>query len=72
MSVVQSSGAETIISVSAPAGTQSLYFNFGNSGGTGMAVAEIQAFAAPEPSALVLLACGVMALLAYAWRAKRR
>jgi hypothetical protein len=72
VSIVQSSGAETIISVSAPAGTRSLYFNFGDSGGTGMAVAEIQAFGTPEPSALVLLACGLTALLAYAWRAKRR
>jgi hypothetical protein len=72
VSVVQSSNAETIIPVSAPAGTQSLYFDFGDSGGTGMAIAEIQAIGVPEPSAIILLTCGLMGLLAYAWRAKPR
>ena len=63
--------------VNAPAGTQSLYFNFyggnaanGNTGGVG--IIEAQAFApTPEPSSLVLLACGLIALLAYAWRKRK-
>lgn len=63
--------------VSAPEGTQSLYFNFGsgnalNGINTGFArIAEIQAFAVPEPSTIVMLSLSVLGLLAYAWRKRK-
>jgi hypothetical protein len=63
--------------VNAAAGTKSLYFNFGTTGGGDVGwniarISEIQAFAAvPEPSTVALLASGVMALLAYAWKKRK-
>jgi hypothetical protein len=64
--------------VNAAAGTQSLFFGFGNGNigqgaGAGFArIQEIQAFAAvPEPAAITLFVTGVLGLLAYAWRKRR-
>ncbi len=63
--------------VKADDGTQSLYFNFGsgnamNGADAGFArIAEIQAFAIPEPSTIVLLSLSVLSLLAYAWRKRK-
>jgi hypothetical protein len=63
--------------VSAPAGTQSLYFNFGATGGGDAGwnigrISEIQAFSAvPEPSTVALLVSGAIGLLAYAWRKRK-
>ena len=48
--------------VSAPAGTQSLLFDFGNSGRT--RIVEVQGFVVPEPGTLALLATGLIGLLA--------
>jgi hypothetical protein len=54
------------ISVNAPAGTQSLFFDFNNDGtvgGNGTRLQELQAFAAvPEPSSMILLAFGAIGL----------
>jgi hypothetical protein len=63
--------------VSAPAGTRSLYFNFGAIGGGDAGwniarISEIQAFSSvPEPSAVALIVSGMVALLAYAWRKRK-
>jgi hypothetical protein len=64
------------IAVNAPDGTQGLGFLWGpGSNASGTAFAEIQAFATgqvvPEPSAIVLFACGAISLLAYAWRKRK-
>ena len=73
------------MSVNAPAGTKSLLICFGsshwvdNASSTGdystesggVLVGEIQAFAAPEPSAVVLLTLGLFGLLCYAWRKRK-
>ena len=73
------------LSVNAPAGTKSLLICFGsshwvdNASSTGdystesggVLVGEIQAFAAPEPSAVVLLTLGLFGLLCYAWRKRK-
>ena len=60
------------ISVSAPAGTRSLLFDFGdvdsNGGYYGLRIMEIQAFATPEPSTSALLSIGVVGWLFHAWR----
>jgi hypothetical protein len=60
------------INVAAPAGTRSLFFDFGgvdsNGSHYGARVMEIQAFAAPEPSTSVLLGMGLLGLLVYVWR----
>lgn len=78
------SGPNTIASlykeflVSAPAGTQSLYFNFGATGGGDAGwniarISEIQAFSSvPEPSMMVLVLGGAIGLLAYAWRKRKQ
>jgi len=75
------------IPVSAPAGTKSLYFDFGNCylsstrdsegyppgiRGYGERIFEVQALAEiPEPGTLALLATGLIGLLAYAWRKRK-
>lgn len=67
------------ISVNAPVGTESLFFDFGagdsNGASYGVRVVEVQAFsfgtAVPEPSALALCAGGLFGLLAYAWRRRK-
>lgn len=62
-------------SVSAPKGTQSLYFAFSPSPNYGLGwtrICEVQAFAPiPEPSTLALCATGIAGLLAYAWRKRK-
>lgn len=53
--------------VSAPAGTQSLRFDFGTSGSSGstagVRVAELQAFPVPEPASIALLGLAIPVLL---------
>ena len=61
------------VAVDAPIGTQGLGLLWGpGNNAAGTAIAEIQAFATgqvvPEPSAAVLVICGAIGLLAYAWR----
>jgi hypothetical protein len=51
-----------VIPVSAPAGTQSLFFDF-DGGGNGVRIQEVQAFV-PEPSSIVIFLLGGVALLA--------
>jgi hypothetical protein len=52
------------IAVSAPVGTQSLYFAFGAvADGKGERITEVQAFV-PEPASMALVALGLMALVA--------
>jgi len=65
------------MAVSAPAGTQSLYFDFGRADGSSAAdvghgdrIFEVQALV-PEPGTLALLATGLIGLLAYAWRKRK-
>lgn len=61
-------------SVSAPAGTQSLYLAFSPSPNYGLGwtrISEVQAFGVPEPSTSVLVVAGVLGLLAYAWRKRK-
>jgi hypothetical protein len=65
--------------VNALAGTQSLFFDFGDTNGNpnfgpgaGFArILEVQAFAVPEPSVIALFATGLVGLLAYAWRKRK-
>ena len=52
-----------VIPVNAPAGTQSLFFDF-DGGGNGARIQEVQAFATPEPSSMILLALGVFGMAA--------
>jgi hypothetical protein len=67
------------ILVNAPAGTQSLYLDFGVSDslggeGHGVRVVELQAFnlaGVPEPSSLAILSCGLVGLVAYGWRKRK-
>jgi hypothetical protein len=59
------------LSVNAPAGTQTLLFNFGSANGTGDRVGEMQAFDLPEPNSLLLLASLVPATLMFGRRRKR-
>ena len=59
------------LSVNAPAGTQTLLFDFGTANGTGDRVGEIQAFDLPEPSSLLLLASLVPATLLFGRRRRR-
>ena len=55
-------------SVSAPAGTKSLLFDFTNSGNVWVRVEEVQAYAIPEPTTMGLLVTGLISIVAYAWR----
>jgi hypothetical protein len=64
--------------VDAPTGTQSLFFSVQGSpysGGNGFTrLCEVMGYAnaiSPEPSTALLAACGLMSLLAYAWRKRR-
>jgi hypothetical protein len=58
------------IPVSAPAGTQSLFFDF-DGGGNGVRIQEVQAFApVPEPSSIALLVVAGAALC-LGWRARQ-
>jgi hypothetical protein len=63
------------IPVNAPAGTKGLGFLWGpGDNAPGARLQEIQAFAGapvPEPSTVVMLACGLVSLLAYAWRKRK-
>lgn len=61
------------IAVNAPAGTKGLGFVWGaGSNASGTEILDIQAFATvPEPSSIVLLVCGLVSLLAYAWRKRK-
>jgi hypothetical protein len=62
------------IAVNAPAGTKGLGFIWGpGDNAPGARLQEIQAFAAavPEPSTVVMLACGLVSFLAYAWRRRQ-
>lgn len=67
------------ITVNAPAGTESLFFDFGagdsNGSSYGIRVVEVQAFnfaqTVPEPASVTLLAGAVLGLLAYAWRRRK-
>lgn len=57
-----------------PTGTKSVLFSFGPevNSAWGPAIAEIQGFASvPEPSCLILSVCGLLGLMAYAWRKRR-
>lgn len=69
-------GGYADFSVAAPVGTKSLFFDFGqydsNGNSHGVYIKEIQAFnTVPEPAAIVMLATGLLSLLAYAWRRRR-
>lgn len=63
------------ISVIAPAGTQSLFLEFGGVDALGQSygvrISEVQAFMVPEPATLVLAAGGLIGLLVYAWRQRK-
>jgi hypothetical protein len=56
----------------ATTGTKSLMFDFGTTAGH-TRISEVQAYgaAAPEPSTMILLAIGLVSLLAYAWRKRK-
>jgi hypothetical protein len=64
-----------VIPVNAPAGTQSLYFDFGaggSFGGNGARIQEIQAFAAvPEPSSIAIV-CGALGTMLFSQRFRRK
>ena len=64
----------TSFAVTPVAGTRSLFFGMRSASNAGVEIQEVQAFsgALPEPSTLVLLGCGLLSLLAYAWRLWRR
>ena len=62
--------------VSAPAGTQSLYFDFGSAlggyAGLSVRISEIQAFSAvPEPGTMALLFSGLLGMLSCGWRKRK-
>ncbi|MBN1394174.1 MAG: PEP-CTERM sorting domain-containing protein [Pirellulales bacterium] len=59
--------------VSAPEGTQSLFFQFVRaSGKTRVRICEVQAYGeVPEPGTLMLLSTSLIGLLAYAWRKRK-
>lgn len=63
------------INVDAPEGTQSLFFDFGDTDSLGNAhgvrIMEIQAMAIPEPSAITMIGGGLGGLWVYAWRKKK-
>jgi hypothetical protein len=62
------------VTVAAPANTKSLYIQFAPGGGAGGGgrCYEVEAIkTVPEPSAITLLAIGLIGLLAYAWRKRR-
>jgi hypothetical protein len=65
------------VGVHVAAGTKSLLLDFGDkdiTGNTyGLWITEVQGFntTVPEPSAIVLVTCGFIGMLAYAWRKRR-
>jgi hypothetical protein len=75
-SVAGSLGGYVDFAVNAPAGTQSLLFDFGSSThasiDTGDRVGEIQAFnVVPEPTSICLMGIGMLVLGARSWRGVR-
>jgi hypothetical protein len=56
-----------------PSGTRSVLFNFApdNSSNLGVFFSEIQGYAVPEPSTIVVFGTALLGLVAYAWRKRR-
>ena len=67
-----SSDGYATMNINAPAGTQSLYFDFGgvdsNGANYGLRIMEIQAFSTAEPSTSALLGVGMLGWPFYVWR----
>jgi len=52
--------------------TKSLFFDFQGTQGAGfLRIVELQGYAVPEPSTVIILVTGLVSLLAYAWRKRK-